>query len=232
MQLFTCGIVLLRRVVHIKSTLKFLFITKTVPEMINFRLFLSRPIYLRTKKTFKMQLSGCITNIIVQSTEEQSKSLRFKAQWKLLTSKRTAPSQKNPLLKSHTNRVFLHSRKRSVTAILTATWHVSGQLLHKKPLYSTPIQTLYFYIPVRGQLHLRQPSQKPPLLNSPTNSVFLHSGKQTAVLTATFDKNPLYSLLPYTYSVFLPSRKRPTPVKDTFLASRGCPFARAPTVIR
>ena len=122
-----------------------------------------------------MQLSGCITNIIVQSTEEQSKSLRFKAQWKLLTSKRTAPSQKTPLLKSHTNPVFLHSRKRSVTAILTATWHVSGQLLHKKTLHSTPIQTLYFYVPVSRQLHLRQPSQKTPLLNSPTYSVFLHS---------------------------------------------------------
>ena len=90
-----------------------------------------------------------------------------------MTSKRTAPSQKTPLLKSHTNPVFLHSRKRSVTAIHTATCERIAP--SQKPLYSTPIQTLYFYIPVRGQLHLRQPSQKPPLLNSPTYSVFLHS---------------------------------------------------------
>ena len=42
--------------------------------------------------------------------------------------------------------------------------------LHKTPFFSTPIQTLYFYIPVSGQLPLRTPfysqlTRASPILN-------------------------------------------------------------------
>ena len=43
---------------------------------------------------------------------------------------------------------------------------VNGKLctyshLHKMPFFSTSIQTLYFYIPVRGQLRLQTPFTRP-----------------------------------------------------------------------
>ena len=52
----------------------------------------------------------------------------------------------------------------TVEAVLTTTL-VSGQLYlqppSQNPVYSTPIQTLYSYIPVSGRLHLRTPFSSP-----------------------------------------------------------------------
>ena len=52
-----------------------------------------------------------------------------------------------------------------------------------------------------------------------------HPRKRTALLTADFT-----SLLSYSNSVFILSRKRTDPLTDTFFASRGCPLTRASTV--
>ena len=84
-----------------------------------------------------MQLSGCITNIIArQSTEEKSKSLliRIKSVVEALVSGQLylgQPSQKTLLLKSHTNPVFLHSRKRPAPVTDTFTKAPFTQLPYK-----------------------------------------------------------------------------------------------------
>ena len=69
-----------------------------------------------------------------------------------------------------------------------------------KVFFFATVEALLTDTLVSGKLYLRPPSQKPDYFNSHTNSVFLHS------------------------------RKRPTPVTDTFFASRGCPLTRASTV--
>ena len=64
------------------------------------------------------------------------------------------------------------------------------------------MEALLLNTPVSGQLYFRPPLQNPVLLNSHTNSVFLHS------------------------------HKRPAPVTDTFFTSQGCPLTKLPPYLK
>ena len=64
------------------------------------------------------------------------------------------------------------------------------------------VEALLLNTPISGQLYFRPPLQNPVLLNSHTNSVFLHS------------------------------HKRPAPVTDTFFTSQGCPLTKLPPYLK
>ena len=86
----------------------------------------------------------------------------FLAAWKVLIACSTSlltvqftPSTANELLKNSER--FCHGRNYSTVKAFPPDTLVSGtdppnDRLHKTPFFSSPIQTLYFYIPVSGQL--------------------------------------------------------------------------------